>query len=81
MRLRGGKLEIRKKLRRKPAGKNGLYVRMNPPFETEGEHPQEEEKKELRGRRVGINEVLVVRMKPLARTASGAPGQYGLVKQ
>jgi hypothetical protein len=51
MRIRGGKLKIRKKLRRKSAEKNGSHVRMNPPLETKGGAPARARKERAKGER------------------------------
>jgi hypothetical protein len=49
MRVRGGKLKIRKKLRRKSAGKNEWYVRTDPPLETKGGAPARGRKERVNG--------------------------------
>jgi hypothetical protein len=50
MRVRGGKLEIRKKLRRKSAEKMNRTFEWFRRLETRGQWLESEEKKELRGR-------------------------------
>jgi hypothetical protein len=80
MRVRGAKLEIRKKLRRESAEKNGSYVRtvlVSVGWSTAADRwLEDEEKKELRERRRGVNGVEIVRMIALTPSVAknGVPG-------
>jgi hypothetical protein len=72
--VEGGKLKIRKGLRRKSAEKNGSYVRTVLRRESRGWRLEGEEKKGLIERRRKPRAVLVVRMNPLEKPASGTAG-------
>jgi hypothetical protein len=72
--VRGWKLEIRKKLRGKPAKEMDRTLESPCKGNGRGWRLEGEEKKGLTRRRRGPKKVLLVRMNPLARTASGALG-------
>src|SRR5258707_6182353 len=72
--VEGGKLKIRKGLRRKSAEKNGSYVRTVLRRESRGWRFEGEEKKRVIDRRRKPRAGLVVRMKPLGKTARRTDG-------